>query len=438
MLGWCSGVGSGVAGGLLPACAPLPSVAQTLALWRWPHGYLEGCRARFGERFTIYPAGAPPIVFLADPEDIRAVARAPVDVLCPGAGASVLAPLVGERSYMLADGEDHERVRRQIAPALRKSCVAAHAEMLEEITTREVSRWPVGRPFASHPLLRSLTLKVVLRMLFGEWDPRVGELHCRLLRMLAVTRSVALQEPQVRLLPPWRGLWQRTLRERAHIHGLLDELIAEYAKAEHGEGLLSCLGEACADGLGDNVMSLIVAGHETTSSELAWAFQLLAHNPRVSGRLTRSIDRGEEDYLTATVQEVLRHRPVFLTMIPRVVNEPWEHAGRVYPAGVQLAGAIHLMHHNRRHYPDPEAFKPERFLDAGPLPSTWRPWGAGRKHCPGRHLAFLEIQTVLRTVLTTYTIAPARRKPESARWRSVIVTPSHGSRITVQKRQNTR
>jgi cytochrome P450 len=186
----------------------------------------------------------------------------------------------------------------------------------------------------------------------------------------------------------------------------------------------------------DHLMSVILAGHETTAAELAWAFQLLAHNPVVQNRLIEEIDAGTEgsEYLVATVQEVLRHRPVFLFAIPRVVAEPIEIDGRTYRPPVQLLGCIYLMHHDPVLYPDPHEFRPERFLGAPPQPRTWLPWGGGSKRCPGHHLAVMEMQAVLQAVLATRTILPASVRMEHARWRSVIVTPHAGSRVVLRER----
>jgi cytochrome P450 len=185
----------------------------------------------------------------------------------------------------------------------------------------------------------------------------------------------------------------------------------------------------------DHIVSVILAGHETTASELAWAFQLLAHNPAVQGELIAEVtSEAGDEYLTATVQEVLRHRPVFLFAIPRVVVEPIEIGGWTYRPPARLLGCIYLMHHDPALYSDPHRFRPERFLQTPPEPLTWLPWGGGRKRCPGQQLATLEMQTVLRATLAKHTIEPAGAHIERARWRSVIVTPHAGSRIILRRR----
>ncbi len=427
----------------LPPSAPLPATLQTLAFWRDPHAYLEWCRRRYGSRFTVRAVGLDPLVFMSDPADIKAIVRAPAEVLHPGAGASVIAPLVGEGSFMLAEEDEHLDGRRAIMPAFHQRVIAEHTEMVREIVERELASWPLERPVAIHPYLRALSLRVILRTVFGSETPRLRELHARLLTMLSVTASLALQEPQLRRLPGWRGSWKSFLAERERVDRIILGLIADEAHGPAREtGLLGMLlgsdrfdaTEASAGQLRDDLMSVILAGHETTASELAWAFALLAHDRTVTGRLREDLDDGGERYLSATIREVLRHRPVFLFTIPRAVRQPLQIAARTYRPPAQLVGAIHLMHHDPDLYPDPHAFRPERFLEDPPQPAIWMPWGGGRKRCPGQHLAMLKLHTVLRTVLAGLQIAPAGRSLETARWRSVIVTPGHGARIVLTPR----
>ncbi len=186
----------------------------------------------------------------------------------------------------------------------------------------------------------------------------------------------------------------------------------------------------------DNIVTIIVAGHETAASELEWAFQLLSHNRAVLDRLVEEIDADSGDeYLTATVQEVMRHRPAFLFMIPRAVRRPIEIGGRTYRPPAYLLGCTYLMHHNPIFYSEPHEFRPERFLEASPETHAWLPWGAGRRRCPGKHMAMLEMKVVLRTVLSSVTLRPAARNIERPRWRSVVVTPHAGSRVVLHSRQ---
>ena len=222
------------------------------------------------------------------------------------------------------------------------------------------------------------------------------------------------------------------------------DILAQLMLARNADGTPMSRGQ-----LRDNVMSVILAGHETTASELAWAFQLLAHHPRVHDRLLAEIDaEAGEDYLTATIQETLRHRPVFLFTIPRTVASPLEIGGIAYRPPARLLGCIYLMHHDRMHYRRPEEFRPERFLqDPGhsgsAVPSeqaqapAWLPWGGGRKRCPGLHTATMEMKTVLRTALSSVSVHAAARSMERPLWRSVVVMPHAGSRVILRNRRST-
>jgi cytochrome P450 len=427
----------------LPPAPPAPAVVQTLAFWRDPHAYLAWCRKRYGSRFTMQPVGMAPMVFFSEPAEIRAIVRAPTRVLHPGAGARVIAPLVGEGSFMLADGEAHLERRRAILPAFHRQRVAAHAATIQRTAEQEVARWPRDKPFSAHPYLRALTLRVILHAAFGEETAPVRELHRRILAMLAITGSLALQEPQLRDLPPWRCIWRRFLRERAAVDTLIVGLIRERAEAGAGAGglLAMLVGDRTsverppqAQQIKDDLMSVILAGHETTAAELAWALQLLAHDPRSADLGARDARSGDGSYLAAIVHEVLRHRPVFLFTIPRIVNAPFDIAGSTLVPPTQLIGCIHLMQHDPILYEAPERFCPERFLSTPPAADLWIPWGGGVKRCPGHHLALLEMQIVLRTVLSELRIVPVAPSIERARWRSVIVTPEHGCRIVLHRR----
>jgi cytochrome P450 len=373
---------------------------------------------------------------------------APADALHPGKGGAVIMPIVGEGSFMLHDNDKHMVGRKAISPAFHGKAVQKHANLVTNIILREVASWPHGTPIALCPKLRAMALEIILRRIFpssqSAFDDEIHALRDRLLATLSVTASLVFQEPSLRHGPGQR-IWRRFLRHRAEADELIYALIDKNREtaADPGDVLTMILAARNPDGspashqqVRDNVMSIILAGHETTASELAWAFQLLAHNPSVQNRLIDEIDSdADEEYLTATVQEVLRHRPVFLFTIPRVVVKPTEIGGRTYNPPARLLGCIYLLHHDRGIYPEPQRFRPERFLDAPPPPHLWLPWGGGRRRCPGLHMAMLEMKTVLRAVLSRATVLPAGRRMERPRWRSVIVTPHAGSRVVLEPRE---
>jgi cytochrome P450 len=429
----------------LPPIVPLPSLIQTAACRLRPLESLEWCRTRLGPRFTVTPIDMPPLVFLSDRSHIQAVLTAPLTVLHSGLGAAVTAPLFGATSFMLLEEDERMNGRTAIMPAFHRRAVAEYADMVAELAHREVASWPLDTPIPLHPRLCALTLTVMLRTVFGNSDPAVETVRDRMLSMLLVTASPVLQQPRLCRVPGWRHTWSRFTRDREELDRLIAGIITRRRPAVggHGDMLDMLLDATRLDGspmttkeLRDNVVATTIAGHETTASALAWAFQLIAHYPRVQDRLASELDAGDsEDYLQATINEVLRHRPVFLFAAPRAVAQPIEIGGWTYNPPVHLLGAIYLMHHDPNLFTAPDEFRPERFLDSSRAATrTWLPWGAGPQRCPGRHLALLELRTVLRIALSTLRVEPASATIERARWRSVIVTPHAGSTLVLRKR----
>jgi cytochrome P450 len=432
--------------GDLPPSGHLPATLQTAGCRWFAYRYFEQAHRRFGDRFSVYPLYMPPLVFLSDPDDIRAVLTADPAILHPGAGSKILTPLIGERSLMLLEEDEHLTSRRAINPAFHQQMTREHTTMLLEIVEREIAAWPRDTAVALHPRIRSLTLRVILRAIFGEQPDVLDRLHCELMRALTISTSLLLQEPNLQYLPGWRPTWRRFLRERAAADELIYGLMAQ-RRSERDNGRVDLLemlleGEQ-ADGspmpdreIRDNLMSMILAGHETTTGELAWAFQLLAHNQQVQDRLAEAIDNREDEvYLTATINETMRRRPVFLFVIPREVMQPTEIGGVSYRPPAHLAGCTYLMHHQPERYPRPYEFRPERFIEEAPAPRTWLPWGGGRKHCLGRHFAMLEIKTILCAVLAETRVLPVAPRIEAPRWRSAILVPGDGGRVQLRRRR---
>jgi cytochrome P450 len=426
----------------LPPTPPLPASMQTLACRWMPLTLFEWCRHNLGDRFTLYPIDRPPVVFLSNPADIRAVLGAPSSVLHPGPGGNAIAPIVGAHSFMLQDADEHMHGRRTILPSFSASALAEHTHRVTDIVQAEVASWPLESPFAVFPRLRTMSLRIILGTVFQDAGDRLLALHDHMLRMLDITASFVLVEPRLRHLPMWRGIWRRFTYERALVDAEIRALIDAARAVPSNDVLGRLLAATNQDGsplspaqLRDNLVSVILAGHETTASEAAWALQLIAHAPQVQARLAEEIDAGSEDsYLQATVAEVLRHRPVFLFAIPRVVAAPIELSGWTYKPPAQLLACIYLLHHDPALFGTPNAFLPDRFLSRTSESSSWLPWGGGRKRCPGHRLATFELQSVIRATLSTLTVRPASRRIERARWRSVIVTPSKGGRVLLSPR----
>ncbi len=424
----------------------LSAPLQTVLFWRWPLEYMTYCSRAHGSRFTLNAMSHPPLVFLSDPQEIRWVITGTSGALHPGKGTETLRPVVGDRSFMLADGHRHLAGRKAALAAFHYKQVEAHSRMVDAVVDREVRTWPRGAPVRLHPRLRRLTLEILLRSVLGSaaGDDRIEELRDRLIDMLSIVAGPSLSAPLLRH-GPGRVSWDRFLRRQNEVNNLLFTLIEERRKAPAPpHDLLTMLlnnptgttRDPDTAEVRDNLMSLILAGHETTASELAWAFQLLVHHPQALDTLVAECDSGVTDlYLNATIQEVLRHRPVFPFTIPRAVHEKVCIGDWTYHAPTQLLGCIFLLHHDQRFYSDPWDFRPERFLEDEPEPIAWIPWGGGLKRCPGLHMALLEMRTVIRKVLTTFSLAPTSATMEHARWRSVIVTPHAGSQVILNKRR---
>jgi cytochrome P450 len=427
----------------LPPGPRAPRAVQTLALWTRSIPLFERCRARYGKRFTLRVLQTPPFVHLSDPAEVKEVFRAPPDVLHPGEGAQVLEPVVGANSVILLDESAHLSQRKLMLPAFHGERMEALSGVLEEVTEREVASWPLGEAFELHPRLQALTLEVILRAVFGlDEGERLDALRDRLTQILEFGASPASLLPFLQ-----RGrVWNEFVEGRAEVDRLLFDLIDERRAEGNGDQredvLAMLLAARHEDGspmskqeLRDELMTLLVAGHETTASELSWAFERLARTPRVVRELTAAVDSADGDeYVTATAQETLRHRPVLPQAAPRLVKRPVEVGGFLYPEGVCLCANSYLIHHDPAVYPDPYEFRPERFLDEPPGTYTWLPFGGGRRRCLGASFAMLEMKVVLRAVFARAEPVPAPSTTEGSRRRSITLSPRRGATTVLRAR----
>jgi hypothetical protein len=429
----------------LPPGPRQPSALQTLGWWSRPVAFIEGCRARYGKRFTIRLLATPPFVMLSDPDEVRELFTAPPEVLHPGEGARILEPVVGSNSVILLDERDHLEQRKLMLPAFHGEKMQRLSGLMAEVADREAASWPRDEPIALHPRLQALTLEIILRAVFGL-DPgeRLDALRERLTAILDFGSRPASMIPFLRRSFGGRGAWMRFVRLRQEADALVFELIDERRReeADRDDVLSMLLRARHEDGsamspqeLRDELMTLLVAGHETTASELAWAFERLAREPAVLERLVDEIDRGEDDtYLTATIQETLRRRPVLPNAAPRLVKQSFEIGGWNYPPGVCLVANAYLIHHDPAIHPDPYAFKPERFLEEPPGTYTWIPFGGGRRRCLGASFATVEMKIVLRRILSRNEVV-ADDGAELSRRRSITLSPRHGASTVLRERQ---
>jgi cytochrome P450 len=432
-----------MAAATLPPGPKAPSWVQTMRWWTRPVPFFERCRARYGQRFTVRLLALPPFVMLTDPDEVKQVFTAPAEVLHPGSGARILEPVIGRNSVILLDEDAHLAQRRLMLPAFHGEQVARLAEVMAEVAAAQVERWPRDEPVALHPRLQALTLEVILRTVFGlDEGTRLERLRGHMTDVLAVgTSPVSLLPPLQHDLGPVTP-WGRFLRTRAAVDAELFALIDERRRddAQRDDVLSLLLGARHEDGspmspqeLRDELMTLLVAGHETTASQLAFTFERLVRTPDVLARLTEEIAGGDGDaYVTATVQESLRRRPVLPNAAPRLVMEEIEVGGWRYPAGVCLVPNAYLIQHDPAIYPDPYAFRPERFLDTPPGTYTWIPFGGGRRRCLGAAFATVEMKVVLRTVLERAQPRLAGEgRLELSRRRSITLSPREGAEVVL-------
>jgi cytochrome P450 len=354
---------------------------------------------------------------------------------------------------ILLDEGVHMEQRKLMLPAFHGERMRALAGLMTELAEGEIESWPVGQPVALHPRLQRLTLEIVLRAVFGlERGPRLDRLRDLLTELLAFGESPLSVLPPVQKIARWSRTQRRFAAAMRETDALIFELVAERRAARGDEpgrrddvlqALLSARHEddsAMSEReIRDELMTALVAGHETTASQLAWALERLAREPRVVERLCEELDGGEGDeYLTATVNEILRLRPVLPNAEPRLTKRPVEIGGFRYPAGVALLASIYLLHHNPELYESPTEFRPERFVGNPPGTYTWIPFGGGRRRCLGASFAVQEMKIVLGAVLSRYRLSPSDDRPETTRRRGITFSPARQATVVLYAREPAR
>jgi len=436
----------------LPPGPRAPKALQTIGWWARPTGYLERCRSRFGKRFTIRMLAQAPFVIISDPDEIKQVFTAPPEVLYPGEGARILEPIVGPNSILLLDEGAHMSQKKLVLPAFHGERMQALESLVTEVAREQIASWPRGEAVTMHPRLQALTMEVILAAVFGlRTGERLAALREALTEMLDFGLSPLSLLPPAQRAPFGRGPWAGFVRSRARADELIYAEIRERRAgieageqpADGGEIITSLLAARHEDGspmsdeeIHDELLTLLVAGHETTATELAWALERLTREPEALARLVAEIDAGQDDaYLTAVIRETLRHRPVLISAAPRTVKQPYEVGGITYPVGTHLMASAWLVHHDPDVYPDPYAFRPERFLDEDPGTYTWIPFGGGRRRCIGASFALMEMAIVLRELLGEAEIEAGIDGMEPSIRRAITVTPASGAVTRLSDRE---
>ena len=443
--------------GSLPAGPRAPKLLQT-ALWlSRPTRVLRRYSERYGETFTMRLSGMPPFVMFGAPEAVREIFTGPPDGLHAGEANIVLEPILGKHSVLLLDGERHMRQRRLLLPPFHGQRMRAYGETMRDVTVAAMRRWPRGRPFSAHETMQAITMDVILRTVFGiEEGPEMEAFREALGAVLAGVANPLVLLPIFQAdLGPWspggrvrerldavdRLVFGRIRRAREQGIGGRDDILAMLisARDERGQPMTDME-------LRDELMTLLLAGHETTATSLAWTFYRLTRNPAALARAHREIDEAfpkgapidtdrvrELAWIDACAKETLRLNPV-VPAVARRLQRPMRLGGVDLPKGVIAVPNIYLVHRNARVWSNPLVFDPERFLRKKPSPYEYFPFGGGIRRCIGMAFAMYEMQTVLATVLRRLTIEAAPRQRVRVVRRAITLAPSGGMPLIVHDR----
>jgi cytochrome P450 family 135 len=421
----------------LPPGPGLAPVHQTVAWIRRPLPFLEDCRQLYGDTFTMRLSGAPPMVMLSDPAAVREVFTGDPDVLRSGAANALLQAALGRNSLLVLDGDEHLRERRLLLPPFHGKRMRRYGELIQGVAEREVAGWPTGAPVRLAPSMRAIALEVIVRAVFGVDDPgRVASFSRALSRLLDTVTKPYRVLALLLLKPGGRTMraWQRHAPTIRRVDALIfDEIERRRREADLAgrDDILSLLLQArdeqgaplTGQHLRDELMTMLVAGHETTATALAWALERLMRRPGALARLAEEAEAGDDTYLDAVVKETLRVRPV-IPFVVRELTAPLELAGWALPAGARVAPCVHLVHRRPDLYPDPDAFRPERFLERPEGAYTWIPFGGGTRRCIGAAFATFEAKTVLRVIARSGRLRPVDTADEAVGRRGLTLTPA--------------
>jgi cytochrome P450 len=412
----------------------MPKLVQFFLIWNRTIPFLEWCRRRLGDCFAVYLPPFGRLVYVADPAEIKRIFTGSPDRFHAGeANALVLEQVLGKHSLLVLDEDEHLSERKRLLPHFHGESVRRYADTMAAIAAAEVETWPVGGFVKMRLAMQRIGLETILRAVIGVTEP------ARLARLRELLPRVSSPSPlvQAMMLWPWLervGPWKRYMRTLAETDALLYEEIAARRHDPSGDDILSLLvanSSLTDEQLRDEVITLLVAGHETTATGLAWAFERLTRHPDVLARAAA----GDDEYLDAVVKETLRVRPVVADVVRTLTSET-EVAGYELPAGTIVLPAVALVQRSVKHYgEDALEFRPERFLDGSPPPYTWIPFGGGVRRCIGAAFATLEMKVVLREVLSRVELAPARKADEGTNMRGVMLLPAAGGEVAVLRRR---
>jgi cytochrome P450 family 135 len=435
------------------ALPPEPNSSPLLQTLRWafrPLAFMRDCRERYGDSFSVRFLGFErPMVLISDPVAVKALYTERSHGLPPGRNI-ILEPVLGSRSLLILEGAEHLARRRLMLPPFHGERMRAYEQVIDEIVTAEIDSWPLEHEFPIHSRMQAVTLEVILRAVFGvSTGPRLERLRGMLANVLQETASPTAQLVGLATRRfGGGGPWARFEGQLKAVDELLYAEIAEHRTKpdlEERDDILSMLmvarfedgGQMDDTELRDQLMTLLLAGHETTATALAWTFDLVLRHPDVLQRLRDELEAGEDEYLRATISESLRLRPV-IPLAGRRLSKELVADGLTLPAGTDVTPAIWLTHTRADIYRDPFAFRPERFLGDGPDTYGWIPFGGGIRRCIGAAFAEFEMRIVLREVLGRCDLRKANPAPESTGRRNITLSPKGGTPVIVSARRPAR
>jgi cytochrome P450 len=419
-------------------------VAQTLLWILRPVPSMRRWQQRYGDVFTIKLALAGNSVQVCDPQLIRTVFAAKPDAARAGEANQILDPVLGRNSVLLLDGREHLRQRKLLLPPFHGERMQRYGELIADITNADLERWPVGTPFPLRAAMQRITLEVILRAVFGlERGDKLDALRPLLRDMMDITRNRSAMIPWFRYELGGRSPWGRFVRTRARTDALLHEIIRARQNdpdVAQRDDVLSMLvqardekGEAMTvEELRDELMTLLLAGHETTATSLAWCFNLLLQHPNELQRLRDDIDSGSTTRLDAVIKETMRIRPV-VSVVARRLHAPLQLGEWTLPAGVMVAPNIELVHRRPDLYPQPDRFLPDRFVNKQVETYEWLPFGGGVRRCLGASFAMFEMRTVIPIVLRRAALRLEQSRMDEVRRHAVVMVPERGVRVVVDR-----
>ncbi len=425
---------------------PMPTHAARFARDTW--SFLADCRRRFGDTFTLNLPGGGRWVFLTDPEHVKQVYTGDPKVFHAGEGNSILLPLLGRHSVLLLDEAPHMRQRKLLLPPFHGKRMASYEELMRAICRDTIDTWPVGTPLKAWPQMQAITLEIIMRAVFGvEEGAKLDRLRAALETLMG---EVGRSRTMLLIALMGEKRFARLPAVQRRLQAVDDVLMPEIAARRRVDDLdertdiLSMLlqardedGEPMGDReLRDELMTLLVAGHETTATSLSWALEKLVRHPDVLRRLQDEVREGESDvWMTAVIRETLRLCPV-ISITVRELQEPVEIAGHRLPAGARVVPCIHLVHRRPDLYPDPDAFRPERWIDQTPGTYTWIPFGGGVRRCLGASFALFEMKVILGEIVRSMDLQTTTAPTERMRTRAITRTPGGQAEIAVAARRD--